>query len=266
MAEEPKCPNCGAEVDIGQKMCAWCGADLPKTPLPSASQSSSSNDPGSSTTSPRTGRPTPPGSVHSAGVTSIEEARKLARSGNLDGALITFEYILSKEPHHQEALFGLGGVHFKKGDKPKAAETWLKLKRINPDYPHIDTWVSQVQEVAAPPQASPPKSTPRPIPPTPPQPAPSTFPSRPTRHLEPETAHVEGTHEGDDDWTKQSIRVDVAQRDTMAEPVIDEPTPHNSEPIPEYRPNRIPIWVTPLSWILVIGYAVLFVGVYFLTE
>lgn len=262
MADEPKCPNCGAEVDIGQKMCAWCGFDLPKVPPANTSQPATTADSGPKTSPSRADQPVSKGPVSTTGFSSIEEARKLARSGNLDGALMTFEYILSKEPYHQEALFGLGGVHFKKGDKRKAAEAWRKLQDINPDYPHIDSWVAQVQDAPVTPPVSP-----APKPQSPPA-APPAFSRRPAQRPphDIDSDHETRIHSGDDDWTRQSVRVDVAQREAVEEQVIEEPAPRRSEPIPAFKPNPIPIWVTPLSWILVIGYAVLFVGVYFLTE
>jgi hypothetical protein len=252
MGEEPKCPNCGAEVDIGQKMCAWCGADLPKVapPPPTHAGRTDRNGP-----SPSTGS-----------VLSIEEARNLARSGNLEGALSAFEEILTKDSHHQEALFGMGGVHFKKGDKRKAAEAWLKLRRINPAYPHIDSWVSQVQDaIPQPTQAAPRQPQAQPVTLSPTPAPPSTYSRRATQPPRLDVDHGMKSHEGDDDWTKQSVRIDTSKASAVKE-VVSEPSPQRYEPVPEFKPNPIPIWVTPLSWILVIGYAVLFVGVYFLTK
>ncbi len=276
MAEELKCPKCGAEVDADQKMCAWCGTDLPKMapppqpkPLPQAAGPSVGAH---SAHTPHLSRQNGNGGSPATRVSSVEEARTLARSGDLEGALAAFEEILNTDPHHQEALFGLGGVHFKKGDKRKAAEIWLKLRRVNPAYPHIDSWISQVQDAIAPPIQTSPSSPPS-RPATTPLPtqasSPTAFPRRPTqpRRRDEMNLAVE-THEGDDDWTKQSVRVDVTkQKEVVVEPAtIEEPTPPRNEPIPEFRPNPIPVWVTPLSWILVMGYAVLFVWSYFLIK
>lgn len=282
MAEEPKCPACGAEVEIGQKMCAWCGADLPLIAPAPAAPTPVERTSHSATEQPvpnaRPSRVTVNGNrgVASGTIPTIDEARNLARSGDLDGALTMFERVLDNDSTNAEALFGIGGVHFKRGDRRKAAEAWLKLKRINPVYPHIDSWLSQVSDAlpsAKPQPAPPPAPRPRPSTVSPePEASPSAFPRRPTQpHPRPPLDHGLDSHDGDDDWTRQSVRVDTTRREEVEpEPVLDQQVnksvPPTAEPIPQFKPNPVPIWVTLISWVLVVGYAVLFVGIYFLTE
>lgn len=253
------CPKCGAEVEIGQKMCAWCGTDLPASapaPAPTRVQSAA----------PRQGVE-PVSASESQDIPSIDAARTLAKTGDLSGAEDIFKAILAENPQDQESLFGLGGIHFKRGSKTQAAELWRRLKILNPAYPHIDSWLNQVVEKVNPPAASPEPPVesrqeaplPRPLP---------QFPQKPfqpkQRTRRPGTTPSQlDLPEGDDDWTKQSIRVVALDEPETEEPVpVPEVKQRNASSIPP--PEKIAAWTKAVSWISMLIFAAAVIAAYFI--
>lgn len=252
------CPKCGAEVETGQKMCAWCGTDLPKAaPTPAPGRVSPSAQ-------PQHGEET---SISEAQSTvTIDTARTLAKAGDLAGAEKAFKTLLADNPQEQEALFGLGGIHFKRGNKSLAAELWLRLKKLNPAYPHIDSWLDQVVEKTVPPPVSTPSIEAREeAPPSRPaqQPLQHSFqPKQRTRRPDSSPSQIDAP-EGDDDWRNQSVRVMA-----LDEPEAEEPAPTVSEvkakptsSIPQAE--RIAVWTRVVSWLCIVLFGAGVALVYF---
>ncbi len=221
----PNCKKCGAEVDPDQKTCAWCGEENPlkggKPAAPAATTSSSGSEL----------------RVHKGTGPSVEDARKLAQMGDMSGALSLFTRILEAQPSNEEALFGIGGVHFKIGDSKKAIEQWLKLKVINPQYPNLENWIQQAKQ-----------KLPPPVPKKEPHPPVSTEP--------------------EEDWQRQSVRVTEEMQQEALAKAAESPPPSPSQVEPEIeeileeddgivRPKS---WVIPLGW----GLIVLYIGLIWL--
>ncbi|MCA9430420.1 MAG: hypothetical protein KC940_07930 [Candidatus Omnitrophica bacterium] len=228
----PNCKNCGAEVDIDQKTCAWCGAENP----------ASGGKPAAPQPKPKPPQPSPPAPQPSASGSemrthkgtgpSIEDARNLAQRGDLDGALSLFHRIHETQPNNQEALFGIGGIHFKKNEPKKAIESWLKLKVLNPNYPNLENWIQQAKQK---------------LPPAPEKPSP-----RPTHSASPSSLNVE------EDWRQQSVKV--------TDPQVD--TPHRA-PKPAAKPKQEKTQIDeileedddgsikPRSWVIPMGWGLL---------
>jgi hypothetical protein len=158
-----------------------------------------------------------------------------------------FRTILDTDANDQEALFGMGGVHFKKGDARRAAEAWLKLKVLNPAYPNIEGWIAQAQQkLPSSPQISaprhPPSSVEIPLPPRRPSYEDSEF----------------GHGEEEDDWRRQPVRVTKVDA-----PRIESPKPlppskgtetGNEDDESKWMGGRIPTWMIPAGWVLMLIY------------
>ncbi len=236
----PNCPKCGAEVDVGQKMCAWCGVELsggaPQAPAtPPTSRA------------PTPARAQPPPSSHGP---TVEDARSLAKAGDLEGALTVFRAVVESSPQDQEALFGIGGVYFKKGDPRRAAEAWLKLKTLNPAYPNIDGWLAQVQTR---PSSSPHIPSPEPTP----YPAPS--PPRPARR---EASREPGE---EDDWRRQAVRVDRTDAPPVPKPEpkpVPAPESAAADDVSRWMGGKLPGWVVPVGWVLIALYLLIIFAIY----
>jgi tetratricopeptide (TPR) repeat protein len=206
---------------------------------------------------------------------SSEDARLLAKRNDLDGALHLYSLVLQKNPNDQEALFGVGGIHFKRGEYRKASEAWLTLKALNPSYPRIEEWVAQVEKRLAPP---PPPPVPRPSPEPPPQ-SPAVQPKTPPR-VEvlqsytaplpvPDLSEMDGTE--DEDWQRQAVRIDEINEDALKSPLPEPPPPDQreepkakkwefqDEPLDEAPPR----WTLSVGWIVVWVYAALVWRIYF---
>ena len=243
----PNCPHCNAEVDVGQKICAWCGEEVSAAPK-------------AKTPAPAPAPPKPPTVAFPAPSAPVAErpshgpsaaaARELAKRGDLEGALRLYREILSIDPNDSEALFGTGGIHFKRAEHKKAIESWLKLKVLNPSYPNLDQWVANAKKNLA---TSGPSS--------PPPPSPAQRPKAPTPLPSPQ-GPVE-------DWQRQSVRVDHIDEEVLKEPL---PTPKSKarktqpEPVEEAEdfPNGAPpAWVAKAGWGLAILYIVMIWGIYF---
>ena len=177
---------------------------------------------------------------------STEDARQLAKRGDMEGALRLFREILEKDPNDQEALYGIGGVHYKKGDYKRAAEAWLRLKVLNPSYPNIDQWVAEVQKyltpsglsVAAPSSAAPQEPAPAYAPPPPPS-----------------AAH--------EDWQRQSVRVEEIDERAFEEPLPEERKATAEEEKEEWEMGAPQPWTVKAGWVAVLLYLALIAGFYF---
>jgi tetratricopeptide (TPR) repeat protein len=255
----PNCPKCGQEVDPDQRLCAWCGEELKK---PIGAKIPAGGAPAESPAKPK-------------GPTS-EDARTLAKRGDLTGAIRLFNQVLENNPHDQEALFGIGGIHFKKAEYKKAAESWLRLKVMNPAYPKIDSWIQQAQKhltpstqhLQVPPSgpgqaapgaskapSSPSVSPPKPAPVAPP---PSREPSRTPSSLSDDFAE-------EDSWRSQAVRVDKIDEAAL-EKELPKPKPAAKDEIVGVGRDRnaIQSWVATLGWILVPLYAIAIWLIYFI--
>ncbi|MCL4734583.1 MAG: hypothetical protein KJ050_06565, partial [Candidatus Omnitrophica bacterium] len=158
------------------------------------------------------------------------------------------------------------GIHFKRGNKSLAAELWLRLKKLNPAYPHIDSWLDQVIEKTVPPPVSTPSIEAREeAPPSRPlqQPLQHSFqPKQRTRRPDSSPSQIDAP-EGDDDWRNQSVRVMA-----LDEPEAEEPAPTVSEvkakptsSIPQAE--RIAAWTRVVSWLCIVLFGAGVALVYF---
>lgn len=255
----PNCPKCGTEVDVGQKTCMWCGEALSGAPTPVAAPSKPVP---AAAAQPRSSSPSSQMVVNSgAGIPTSEDARSLAKRGDLEGALMLFHRILEAHPNDQEGLFGIGGVYFKRGDFKKAAESWFRLKALNPSYPNIEGWLAKVQEKLPSSQniASPPAS--------------ESYAAAPPRPSRPPSSQriTPPSREEDEDWRRQSVRVgsDIDLDKLVVEPPVKAQEPEKREPdemlddISKWMGGTVPAWVAPAGWGLVLLYAAVVVMVYF---
>ncbi|MCG3197916.1 MAG: tetratricopeptide repeat protein [Candidatus Omnitrophica bacterium] len=252
----PNCPKCGAEVDVGQKMCAWCGVELAGagSPAPAPPPSPAPVAPQSATPFPTPPRSRTPFPTHGP---TVEDARNLAKAGDYDGALTVFRAVVESNPNDQEALFGIGGVYFKKGDHRRASEAWLQLKTLNPNYPNIDGWLSQLQ--TRPPSSQQIQAPPPPSFPTPSPARPSGTPSRSFRRED-----LGGTVE-EDDWRRQAVRVERTEVPRAPKPEPKPaPVPDTEAPqdISKWMGGKVAGWVVPVGWVLIALYLLVVYALY----
>jgi hypothetical protein len=175
---------------------------------------------------------------------------------------MVFRAILETNGTDQEALFGMGGVYFKKGDRKRAAEAWLNLKVLNPSYPNIEGWLSQVQPKS--------DSSQQLIPPPPPRQAPTAAPP-PTQRPAPR-AWGESDQEGlsdEEDWRKQAVRVDRTDLPLSEAPAPAETPPPSDvdtkgeDDLGKWMGGKVPVWVVPTGWALVLVYVGVIALIYF---
>jgi len=254
----PSCWKCGSEIDATQEYCAWCG-EKQKTAEAQPKFRPPSGPPPSSTPTPF--------SSGATGTAAIDTARRAAQAGDLDRSLILFQDLLTANPSDQEALFGMGGVHFKKGEFAKAAEAWMRLKVFNPDYPNIDDWITKARDKAASAPATPRAPATPTLPPSAPQqgwqghsapPPPPDF-SKPGTPPPPS-----GASRGGEDWQKSMVRVDKTEPPPEPPPP---PKPKKKPPKPEMEAgppvDPLPTWLVPTGWALMVVYAVAVYVIYF---
>lgn len=242
----PNCKNCGAEVDLDQKTCAWCGTENPAgggappqrlkpapipAPPPPRPQAPSAASTGSEMR------------IHKGSGPSIEDARKLAQIGDMTGALSLFNRILETQPSHTEALFGLGGVYFKQGEHRKAIEQWLKLKVIDPNYPNLENWIGQAKQK---------------LPPSPPR--------KPASSLDVSTE----APAPDEDWRRQSVKISEEEQEralaaaARPQPRVEaEPEPPEAILEEDDGVVRAKPWVIPVGWGMIVVYVGLIWLLYF---
>jgi len=251
----PNCPHCNAEVDVDQKVCAWCGEPVRAASRPKALPSGPTHQPPPRVSAPVSAPSQPTPTTAKKGPSAVD-ARELAKRGDLDGAQRLYREILSNHPNDPEALFGTGGIHFKRGEHKKAVETWLKLKVLNPSYPNLDQWIANAKKNLSPSGLStPPSPPPRPQTPSTSQ----RVPIPPTSSRAPE-----------EDWQRQSVRIDHLDEEALKEPP---PAPKfkkekgKTEPVEEEDEsldNAPPDWLAQAGWGLVVLYIALIWGIYYL--
>jgi tetratricopeptide (TPR) repeat protein len=236
----PHCWKCGAEVDGDQKICAWCGEEQKNV-----------SQPASPPQRPKNIQPPPPEE-------GIEEARKAAQAGHLDKATQIFQSMLNADSNDQGALFGLGGVHFKRNDYRKAVECWLKLKIINPDYPNLENWIAQAQSkfksLTPVPKTGPPTTSMHDLPTKR-----TTPPSKPAGFYGPPS-------KGKEDWQSGIVRIKETEIEKKL--TAHQPSPqlvvHTVEPDLKTLDtvNPVPFWLPLLGWISLVIMSILVVLLY----
>lgn len=252
----PNCPHCNAEVDVGQKICAWCGESVSAAPKPKAPAAAPPKPPQPQPPPPvsQSSQPTP---VAPRKGPSASDARSLAKRGDLEGALRLYREILSNSPNDPEALFGTGGIHFKEGEHKRAIEVWLKLKVLDPNYPNLDQWIANAKKNLSPSGLSAPQST------SPPR---QKSPSSPERV--PPSAPP--PREPEEDWQKQSVRIDHIDEEVLKEPPPPpKPKKETRQPEPmveedENLDTAPPDWLAKAGWGLALLYIALIWGIYYL--
>ena len=207
---------------------------------------------------------------------SAEDARILAKRNDLEGALHLYNLVLQKNPKDQEALFGVGGIHFKRRAYKKAAESWLKLKDLNPSYPKIESWIAQVEKHLAPPP--PPAAPPSPSPAPPAESSPDRPKMSPGKEVpQSYTAPLpvpdlpEAEDNEDEDWQRQAVRIDEIDEDALRTPLPDpvaseekeEPKAKKWEFQDEPEDAAPPPWTLSVGWIAVWLYVALIWRIYF---